>query len=313
VARRAPLKADPRTDAFRWVNAEADGLPGVTVDGFGDLLVVSLYRELAADEEASLLELLEGALAPRAIYLKRRPKEARVLANTAKGALAPELPSRGDKLPETLAKENGLTYRIRPGQGLSVGLYLDMRDIRAFVREALAGATVLNTFAYTCAFSVASLAGGAARVVNVDVSRKVLDWGRENHALNHLPPEKAEFWARDVFEHLRHAAKRGESFDAVLLDPPSFATTRKSRFSAARDYAGLVALAAPLVKPAGHLLACCNLAQLSERAFENLVAEGLARARRSATARRSLGPSPIDFPAPPGQEPALKARWLALR
>lgn len=279
------------------MHSHADAIPDVTVDAFDDgLLVVSTYADFTADDEQSIGEACAEVFGAKSIYLKRRPREARHVANVAAKEVAPETPLLLEPMPDTVGLENGLRYRIRPNVGLSVGLFLDMRDTRAWVRERVKGKTVLNCFAYTCAFSVAARAGEAARVANIDVSRRVLDWGVENHELNGFSTDKRDFIAGDVFEWLARFAKKSEQFDVVILDPPSFANTAKSRFSAARDYPTLVQAALGVLAPAGMLVCCCNLAQLDDDAFGALVDKGFALAGRRAGKRTRLGASEIDFP-----------------
>ncbi len=308
--RRRPLWEDPDTTAFRLVNGEPDGVPEVTVDVFEDVYVASLYRDFSLAEEEVLLDALVATWKPRSLYLKRRPREARHLANVAKEQLAPEEPARGEAVESLVAKENGLRFLIRPAQGLSVGLYLDMRDTRRWLAGEVRGLSVLNLFAYTCGFGVAATAGGARRSLNVDASRRVLEWGEENARLNDQPVDRYDYVAGDVFEWLGRLARKEETFDVVVADPPSFATTRRSRFSAAKDYASLAEACARVVSPGGRLVACCNLATLAPRRFEAMVAEGVARAGRQGQAVKSLGPSPVDFPVSPEQPVALKVRVL---
>jgi 23S rRNA (cytosine1962-C5)-methyltransferase len=310
--RRAPLREDPRTTAFRLVHGEPDGVPDVTVDCFEYVHVVSLYRDFSPAEEAELLDAVEAAWAPRGLYLKRRPREARHLANVARDQLAPEQAARGESVESLVALENGLRFLIRPGQGLSVGLYLDMRDTRAWLAGEARGLTVLNLFSYTCGFGVVATAGGAKRVLNIDASRRVLDWGEENARLNGQPVDRYDYVAGDVFDWLGRLARKGEAFDLVVADPPSFATTRTSRFSAARDYASLAEAAARVVAPGGRLVACSNLATLAPRGFEALVTEGVSRAGRKGRGGHGLGPSPVDFPASAEHPAALKVRVLEL-
>ncbi len=313
-ARREPLLADPRTTAFRWVNGAPDGVPDVTVDSFSGLLVMGLYRDFSAAEEQALLEAAQEVWAPPGLYLKRRPREARVLANTAKEVLAPEVPALGQAVESLETLENGLRFLIRPAQGLSVGLYLDMREPRAWLLGQVRGLTVLNLFAYTCAFGVVATAGGARRVLNIDSSRRVLDWGEENARLNGQPVDRYDYVAGDCFDWLGRLAKKGEAFDVVIADPPSFSTTRHTRFSAGRDYPRLAEAAARVVAPGGRLVACCNLATLTAGRFEALVAEGVSRAgRQAARPGLELGPSTIDFPASPEDPPGLKVYVVPLR
>lgn len=306
-ARRAPLLA-PNTTAFRAFNGAADGLPDVTVDWFNGVAVLSLYRAWDRPEEARLVAAAAEGTGARSVYLKRRPREARVVANTAKTEVAPPSAAFGPDVEALVAHENGAAFVIRPGQGLSVGLYLDMRDVRAWVKARAAGNTVLNTFAYTCAFGVYARLGGAARAVNVDLSRRVLDWGEENLRQNGAEPDRRDFIAGDSFEWFRRFEKKDERFDLVILDPPSFSTHKGGRFSAGRDYPKLVEAACAALAPGGTLLSACNLEDLPGPRFEALISSGFERAGRTARLLERLGPSAIDFPAHPDEPSALKVR-----
>ncbi len=278
------------TTCYRWID---DELPGVTVDRFDSVAVLSLYDD-AADERA-IAEALAATGGIEAVYVKRRPREARKLANEAADALAPPLPLIGKPVESLTVTELGARFEIRPGNGLSVGLYLDARDARAWVRANARGRTVLNTFAYTCAFGVAALLGAAKRAVNLDYSRKVLDWGGRNLTLNQLPVNRFDFISGDAFDWLARFAKKAETFDVVILDPPGFATTKSSRFTAERDYHRLVAAARRVVAPGGSLLAMCNVEQ-SERAFEDQLAHGLIGRKAREVTR--FGASGVDFRQP---------------
>ncbi len=309
LALRAPLREDGRTTAFRWLNGAGDGAPGLTLDLFGHVGVLSTYD---AQDPGPVADAAMELLPLRAVYLKRRPREAGTLAGEERAARAPALPLRGEPVEAVDVREQGLVFRTRPGEGLAVGLYLDMREARGWVRAHARGATLLNCFAYTCAFGIAARAGGAVRAVDVDLSRRSLAWGEENAGLNGQSPPPADRLAGDVFHWLRRLGKRAERFDAVVLDPPGFARGREGTFSAARDWPRLVAQAAPLVAPGGWLLAACNVAALSGRRFEAALAEGVRRAGRTAEEVACPDASPIDFPAPRGEEPPLKVRVLRL-
>jgi 23S rRNA (cytosine1962-C5)-methyltransferase len=309
LRRRAPLREDGRTTAFRWLNADGDGAPGWTLDVFGDVAVLSAYEQEDPDPvAAAAMELLPL----RAVYLKARPRTAGRLGPEERSARAPGLPLRGERVPLVDVREQGLHFRIRPGEGLAVGLYLDMREARGWVRAHSRGASVLNCFAYTGGFSVAARAGGAARAVDVDLSRRALDWGEENARLNGQAPPATDRLAGDVFDWLRRLGKREERFDGIVLDPPGFARGRAGVFSASRDWPELVARAAPLVTPGGWLLAACNVAAIPGRRFEAALAEGVRRAGRTAEEVGRPGASEIDFPPAPGEEAPLKIRVLRL-
>jgi 23S rRNA (cytosine1962-C5)-methyltransferase len=306
VERREPLRSGGATTAYRLVHDRADGLADLTLDWFDAVAVLSLYRQFSAAQEQQLVAAVVEVAHPRALYLKRRPKEARIAANAARDEVAPTAPVYGEPVESCTVAEEGLRFAIRPGQGLSVGLYLDMRDTRSWARARLGGAAVLNCFAYTCAFSVAARAGGAAKVVNVDLSRRVLRWGEENAELNGQPIEPKDYLAGDVFEWLRRLAKREARFEAVILDPPSFSKAPQGVFSSQRDYPRLVQAAAAVLGPGGLLIACSNHAAIEPSRFERQVRQGLEQAGRGAQLTERLGPSPLDFPATKEQPAALK-------
>ncbi len=303
--RRAALHHSPHTTAYRLINRAADGFPDLAVDRYGDALVAHVYSEGAiVAPPMSILRALAERAGARSVYVKYRPTQANTLDEDLRASLAPSRPILGQAVERVTALENGLRFEIRPGDGLNPGLFLDMREARAWLRSVSAGKTVLNTFAYTCGFGVAALAGGAARALNLDISRRILDWGAHNYALNGLQPVKTDFVAGDVFDWLRRFARRGQRFDIVILDPPSFSTTRESRFSVERDMAGLVALAARVTEPGGWLIAATNQRQLTLRAFRARVAEGLTGAQGRIV--RALHEPEMDFPAAAGAQPYLK-------
>jgi 23S rRNA (cytosine1962-C5)-methyltransferase len=304
--RRAPLLAGGRTTAYRLVHGRADGFEGATVDVFADVLVLALYADV---QVGPLLEALIAECAPRSVYLKRRPKAASRLAPEALRAQAPSAPVHGVPVDAVDVREEGLLFRIRPAEGLAVGLYLDMRDTRAFVRSHARGTSLLNCFAYTGGFAVAALAGGAAAAANVDLSKRALAWAAENAALN---GQVAEPLAGDVFAWLRRLARAGRTFSSVVLDPPAFARGPSGPFSIARDMPALVARAARVVAPGGMLVACCNQHSLSAQRFGALLHKGLAAAGRAGRPLATLGPSSVDFPPVAGEPAGLKVAVLRL-
>ncbi|MBB6097517.1 23S rRNA (cytosine1962-C5)-methyltransferase [Deinobacterium chartae] len=285
---RTALEADERTTLYRLVNAAGDDLAGFTVDRFGPVGVLSSYQDFSEAQEQQLAEAVAEVFELESVYLKRRPLEARHAANVERERLSPEHPLVGPERPELEALEGGLRYRIRPGSDLSVGIFTDMRPARAWLRQQ-APASVLNTFAYTCAFGLSARAGGGDTVKNLDASRKVLAWGRENYALNGFEAPESDFIYGDVFDWLSRFARRGQTFEAVILDPPSFARGKSGTFRAERDYDDLTALAARVVAPGGLLLAATNHAGVPRPAFERTVTSGLEAAGRRAVQAQRLG------------------------
>lgn len=309
--RRAELARGGATTAYRLLNGAGDGLEGVTADRYGPVVVASYYDRDVACQEA-LNAALAGFEGTEALYAKRRPRSAARLSAAQMEAVAPTAPVWGAAFDEVVVREHGLSYLIRPGAGLSTGLFVDMRETRARVRALASGRTVLNLFAYTCAFGVAAASGGAARVLNLDASRPALAWGMRNYELNDLPADPYDFVYGDAFDWLRRLARRGTRFDLVIADPPSYSTVKGRRFVVSRDYAGLAAACARVVSPGGLLLCCANEAKLPRRAFRALCLEGATVAGCRARVSSFDGASRVDFPLPPGAEDPLKVLLLEL-
>jgi 23S rRNA (cytosine1962-C5)-methyltransferase len=181
--------------------------------------------------------------------------------------------------------------------------------VRARVRRNVVGRSVLNLFAYTCAFGVSAALGNAARVVNIDVSRPYLEWGQANYRLNDLAADPRDFIYGDAFDWLARFARRGTRFDLVVVDPPSFSS---SPFAVSRDYPRLVEAAARVVARAGILVAATNHAGTSARRFEDWLGAGLETAGRHGQVVQGWHEPEADFPVASGRQPYLKVRALVL-
>ncbi len=282
------------TDCYRLVSAGGDGLPELIVDWFAGQALVQWQT---GAEIAGVYERLGADVVYAQTVLKGKRTEARLVRGEAG---------------ECVAREHGLRYRIRFDEGLSAGLFLDQRENRwRLLRMPLAGKSMLNCFAYTCAFSVAAAQAGA-RTTSVDLSRNYLEWGKENFALNSLPVEGHDFVAGDVFEWLKRFAKRAQRWDVVLLDPPTFSTTKKGRaFQAERDYGELVQLAAPLVAPGGWLFCSTNQRTFKAEEFERVVRGSVAAVGRQISDREFVT-QPFDFRFAKGDQAYLKTLWARL-
>jgi 23S rRNA (cytosine1962-C5)-methyltransferase len=308
IDRRYQVAQQGDTDALRLVNGAGDDLPGVTVDRYGDYLVVALSEEAALAQRETILD---GAarLGARGCYLKIRPKQANVVVDTRKEDLAPSRASRGvDAPPVMVIHEAGLPYEVRLGDGLSTGIFLDQRRTRALVRELSEGKRVLNLFGYHGAFTIAAIAGGADQTVTVDSSGVALERAERNLTLagcdrrhHELRRSAAQPWLER-----RATGPQSERFDLCILDPPSFSTTKRSTFRAARDYPTLAAAALRCLTPGGLLFACTNHRGIVRAKFRRQLADGARRAGREVQQMDDL-PDPIDFPPALGSECHLKS------
>lgn len=265
---RKNLQLLPETNFFRALHlTEMQDMALDVVDRTG---ILSLYRNFSEAEEHALFQTIQDVLPLDTLYLKRRPVEARHLANTSREHLSPPDPVWGPPQPELIGLEQEVQYLFRPGSDLSVGLFADMRLTRAWVRQH-APERVLNTFSYTCGFGLNARLGGSQKVKNVDASRKVLEWGKENHLLNGLEADPLDFIYGDVQEWLRRFHKRGDLFDLVILDPPSFSRGKQGIWRAENHYGRLVAEALPVLSRGGLLLACCNHSGMTLRDFKQQI------------------------------------------
>ena len=207
---------------------------------------------------------------------------------------------------QTIAAENGLKFGIDFGAGYSVGLFVDQRENRRFVRQTKPK-KVLNCFAYTCSFSVVAAAAGA-KTVSVDLSKKSLTRGRENFSLNQLATDGHQFIADDVRPVLRRLGRRGEKFDMIILDPPTFSRTKGgAAFHVENDFEDLIAASIEIADRCARILLSTNCEGLDEKALERMSRYSLKLSRRSGVFHRE--PSPADFP------PGVGARsiWMTLR
>jgi 23S rRNA (cytosine1962-C5)-methyltransferase len=207
---------------------------------------------------------------------------------------------------QSTALERTLRYGIDFGAGYSVGFFIDQRENRRFVRD-IAPRSLLNCFAYTCSFSVAAATVGA-KTVSIDLSRKSLARGHENFALNSLPTNDHRFLADDVMEVLPRLARKGEKFDVIILDPPTFSRSHRGKaFQVEQDFETLLLAALEVAERDGKILLSTNCSSLRERALEVMARFCLKTTRRAGAFHRE-GPLP-DFPPGVGATTV----WLTLR
>jgi len=206
----------------------------------------------------------------------------------------------------SVVMERGLRFEIDFSAGYSVGLFIDQRENRSFVRKS-APKRMLNCFAYTCSFSLAA-AIGRAHTVSVDLSQKSLERGRANFVLNNLPAAGHHFIADDVFEVLPRLARKGEKFDLVVLDPPTFSRSHRGKaFQVESDFEGLLMTALEVAERDCRVLLSTNCTALNERALEVMARFCLKASRRAGSFHSQ--PRPIEFPSDSG----ASTIWLILR
>lgn len=295
------------TDAFRLHDVDADALYRSTIECFGDYAVVNSYD--APDGEVRAVATALTELGARGVYLKQRPRSD--LRKTSRAQTAPSRPIAGEPAPEEhQVTENGLRYWVRMADGLSTGLFLDQRESRRYLRMHSQGATVLNLFCYTGSFSVAAGVGGAQEVTSVDLSGAVLRRVNANIALNGQRPESHRLRKADAGVWLTRAEKRGDQFDWIIVDPPSFASMGKKTFSVAKDYERLARQCLALLSSGGRLIAVTNHRRTARTDFQQLLGHAL-----QATGRRgSLTwlPAPADCPVEPQPDLATKTMLVTL-
>jgi len=246
------------TTAFRLVNGEGDGLPGLTVDRYGDYLMVQCYTEAWSPHLKSITSVMQELFTPRGIYEKFRPQETRKLAANSESTRYSQLLAGEKQKGKLTVTENGLNFLVDLEEGLNTGLFLDQRENRRDFMPRVKGKTVLNLFSYTGAFSVVAAAAGAQKVTSVDASATYLDWARENFNCNRLNPKRHEFIVDDCFAALDRFKRDGRSFDLILFDPPSFSSTRKSTFATRGGTAGLATACLNLLTDNGLLIGSSN-------------------------------------------------------
>jgi 23S rRNA (cytosine1962-C5)-methyltransferase len=315
--RSASVEPDA-TDALRRIHGASDGWPGWYVEQLGDYLHSQSESELTEAQRCHLAQL-SGAKGGYHKFLNRQVRKSEVAQASPKLVM-------GDAAPERfIIRENGVKFELSFNEGYSVGLFLDQRDNR---RRFLSGHVaagfplfdaergtrnaelqVLNTFAYTCGFSVcAALAG--ARTTSLDLSKKYLEWGKRNFVLNGLDPAQHDFIYGDTFDWLRRLAKKQRVFDVVVLDPPTFSQSKEGGvFRAEKDYGKLMGAALPVLKPGGVLLASTNAAEWKPEDFLADLAQAIRAARRKITQQHYV-PQPPDFPISRDEPAYLKTVWL---
>jgi 23S rRNA (cytosine1962-C5)-methyltransferase len=285
------------TNACRLVNGEGDGLAGLTVDCYGDFLMVQVYCAGWRRHLKLVTQALEELLSPVGIYEKARPQKTRELESEGDAKKYGRLLA-GRPAPEPLlVLENGLSFEVSLERGLNTGLFLDQRKNRRDLMGRVNGKRVLNLFSYTGAFSVAAAAAGANLVTSVDASPGYMEIARANFSANRLNPKRHEFLVGDCFAVLDEMVRQQKNYDIILMDPPSFSTTSKSRFTTRGGTSDLVAAALKLLKTGGLLIASSNHQKVDLAEYLKELRRGALQAGSSLQVISLVG-QPEDFPYP---------------
>lgn len=257
------------TNAYRIVNAENDGLPGVIVDRYGDYLVCQFLSTGAEYWKEEIVKQLVDLVAPKSVY-ERSDSDVRIKEGLTpiSGLLYGEEPP--DQIEIT---ENGLKFFVDIKTGHKTGFYLDQRDNRLLLTSFVKDKSVLNCFSYTGGFSVYALSGGAKKIINIDSSSSALELSNKNVELNTLDATKTENINEDVFKVLRKFRDEAKSFDVIILDPPKFAESFSQISKASRGYKDINLLAIKLLNPGGTLFTFSCSGHITPDLFSKIVSD----------------------------------------
>ena len=258
-----------KTNAYRIINAESDGLPGLIVDKYSDFLVCQFLSAGAEFNKKLIVEILNDVFRPQGIY-ERSDIEVRT-----KEGLQPTQGLLKGNIPDDLieVRENGFRFLVDIKGGHKTGFYLDQRDNRKLVSEFSSGKNILNCFSYTGGFSVYALASGAEKLTQIEASSSAIELSNKNLELNNLNSSLVENINGDVFEILRKFRDERRTFDLIVLDPPKFTESVSQIQKASRGYKDINLLAMKLLNPGGILFTFSCSGHISQELFQKIVAD----------------------------------------
>jgi 23S rRNA (cytosine1962-C5)-methyltransferase len=270
--------ANTEAGAVRLVNAESDGLPGVVVDRYADVVVCQFLSAGAERWREAIVDALMSESAPSAVY-ERSDADVR-----QKEGLEPRAGLlRGSEPPKHVEiREGPCRHLVDVRTGHKTGFYLDQRDNRTALRSLVAGKEVLNCFSYTGAFALHALVAGAAHVTNLDSSAAALELAEQQSLLGEIEAGRMEQIEADAFVQLRRFRDSRRSFDVIVLDPPKFAESKAQVERAARGYKDVNLLAFKLLRPGGLLMTFSCSGAIGPDLFQKIVADAALDARRDA-------------------------------
>ena len=290
----------------RLLHGEADGLPGVIADRYGDTVVLQLTSAGADAWRDAIVAGIVQATHCKQIY-ERSDSDVRKLEGLMPVTGWIEAKGLHETPLQTFPQidEHGVNFGVDVAGGHKTGFYLDQRDNRLLLRSLAKGRRVLNCFCYTGGFSLQALAGGAASVISIDSSGPALEQAKANLALNpHLDASRAEWRDADVFQALRDYHKAGEKFDLIVLDPPKFAPSAAHADQAARAYKDINLFGFKLLAPGGLLMTYSCSGGIGVELFQKIVSGAASDAGRDARILKRLMASsdhPVGLAAPEGE------------
>lgn len=267
LAYREDFFADKSTTAFRVFNGEGDGVGGITIDYFDGYYLFTWYSLGIYEHKETILKAFKNVVKYRGIYQKKRFDGKGKYLDDKDDFLF------GEKAPAPLIiKENSVNFAIYLDDGAMVGVFLDQREVRKTIRDKYAkGKTVLNTFSYTGAFSVFAALGGAKETTSVDLAKRSLQKTTEQFTINTINLDKQNIIVEDVFNYFKYAVRKKMLFDMVVVDPPSFARSKKHTFSANKDYVKLLKEVIQITNVGGLIVASTNSANFSMMRFHDFI------------------------------------------
>jgi len=258
---------ETQTTTFRVFNGEGDGIGGLSIDYFDGYYLFTWYSIGIYTFKESILEAFKQSIDFKGIYQKKRFDSKGMYLDDKSDFVC------GQEAPQPLhVKENGANFAIYLDDGAMVGVFLDQRDVRKTIRDKYAeGKTVLNTFSYTGAFSVFAALGGAKSTTSVDLAKRSLLKTQEQFRINNIDLQKQNIIVEDVFLYFKYAVRKKLLFDMVVVDPPSFARSKKHTFSANKDYVKLLKEVIKITNKDGIIVASTNAANFSMMTFGRFI------------------------------------------
>ncbi len=274
IALRERMFDREKTNCFRLINAEGDGLPGLIIDIYDDLAVVQINTHGMHRLKPLIVEKLKAKLKLRGIFEKSHSAARRQEGlSDSLGSLYGECPK------EMLVKENSVLFLVAIEEGQKTGFFLDQREMRQLIYRLSKSKRVLNCFSYTGGFSLFALKGGAEFVTSIDNSEGACRYAMENTLLNHIPLSQHEVIKADVFDYLKSPK---QPFDIVILDPPAFAKKRQDVNAACHGYKEINRRILEIMSPDSYLLTCSCSHFIDEDLFQQVVFQAAIEAKRDA-------------------------------